>query len=217
MRIVGARRRVHLVETLRSPRRLSWAARRRLRPATFERLQREGLARVGRHTYGTPILKVFSSPDGRRRYGARIEIGSFCSIAGEVVIMNGGGHHTEWVSMAPLDELLTGTQTHADPTSARGDVVIGNDVWLGFGALVLSGVGDGAVVGARAVVTGDVAPYSIVAGNPARPVAERFTPRQIEGLLRLRWWDWPDELVSERRDELMSDDVDGLLARYLPA
>ena len=80
----------------------------------------------------------------------------------------------------------------------RGDIVIGSDVWIGYEAVILSGVriGDGAIVAARAVVAGDVEPYTIVGGVPAKPIRKRFTPETIHRLERLRWWDWPREKLQ---------------------
>ena len=89
--------------------------------------------------------------------------------------------------------------------ASKGDVVIGNDVWIGRKAVILSGVtiGDGAVVGTMAVVTSNVEPYTIVAGNPARPVRKRFDDSTIQNLLQLRWWDWPTEKVKENVKSLV--------------
>jgi hypothetical protein len=95
----------------------------------------------------------------------------------------------------------------------KGDVRIGNDVWLGLGAWVLSGVtiGDGAIVGARAVVATDVPPYSVVVGNPARVVRQRYPPQVIERLLEIAWWNWPRDRILEAVPLLMSGSVDEFL------
>lgn len=89
----------------------------------------------------------------------------------------------------------------ADVTQAwdnKGDIVVGSDVWIGFEAVILSSVtiGDGAVIGARAVVTKDVPPYTIVGGVPAKPIRKRFSDETIERLEALRWWDWPSERIE---------------------
>lgn len=86
----------------------------------------------------------------------------------------------------------------------KGDIVIGNDVWIGYEAVILAGVtiGDGAVIGARAVVTKDVAPYTVVGGVPARPVKKRFSDGTIQRLLELRWWDWPKERIRENLEAI---------------
>lgn len=78
----------------------------------------------------------------------------------------------------------------------KGDIVIGNDVWIGYEAVILAGVttiGDGAVIGTRAVVTKDVSPYTIVGGVPAQPIKKRFSDKTITDLLEIRWWNWPRE------------------------
>lgn len=86
----------------------------------------------------------------------------------------------------------------------KGDIVIGNDVWIGYEAVILAGVtiGDGAVIGARAVVTKDVAPYTVVGGVPARPIKKRFLDGTIQRLLELRWWDWPEERIRENLEAI---------------
>ncbi len=98
--------------------------------------------------------------------------------------------------------------------SGGGRIVVGNDVWIGRGAIVRAGVtiGDGAVVGTRAVVTGDVRPYAIVAGDPARELRRRFDDDQIASLLEVRWWDWPAERVRSYAPLLCAGDVDAFLA-----
>ena len=94
----------------------------------------------------------------------------------------------------------------------RGDIVIGSDVWIGYEAVILSGVriGDGAIIAARAVVTGDVEPYTIVGGVPAKPIRKRFDPETIHRLERLRWWDWPREKLRQMLPLLRRGDLTAL-------
>lgn len=94
----------------------------------------------------------------------------------------------------------------------KGDIVVGNDVWIGYEAVILAGVtiGDGAVIGARAVVTGDVPPYTIVGGVPARPIRKRFSEETISALLALRWWDWPREQIARKIGAIQSGWVNEL-------
>lgn len=167
---------------------------------------------VGRFTYGAPRLLLWDERE-------RIRIGGFCSIADEVTIFGGGEHRTDWITTFPLrialGDPLAGKDGHP---ATRGLTRIGNDVWLGYRAMVLSGVtvGDGAVVGAGAVVASDVPPYAIVAGNPARVVRYRFPQEVVARLLELRWWDWPLEKIRRHLDILCSPDVGRLLSLDLP-
>jgi virginiamycin A acetyltransferase len=148
--------------------------------------------------------------------GDRLVIGRFCAIAtGVKFIMNGANHKLDGIATYPFP-IMGGGWEEAMPLLMnlphRGDTIIGNDVWLGYEALILPGVtiGDGAVVATRAVVTKDVPPYAIVAGNPARVVRTRFAPEVIERLLRLRWWDWPAEKITRNVRVIMSGDVAAL-------
>lgn len=170
-----------------------------------------GIASVGRHSYGEPTFHVWP---GQR---SRLRVGAFCSFAPGVQIFGGGRHRVDWVTTYPLRIRwdLHGAHTDGHPAPGR-DVTIGNDVWIGAEAVVLDGVtiGDGAAVATRSVVTKDVRPYAIVGGNPARELRLRFPDEQVEALLALRWWDWPDERIRERVGELCSPDVAAFLQRH---
>ena len=144
---------------------------------------------------------------GRYSYvasGTRItdaNIGSFCSIGARCGI-GGGVHPTDTVSTSPV--FLKGKnflrKNFAEiPYSPSVTVEIGNDVWIGEGACLMAGVkiGDGTIIGAHAVVTKDVEPYSVVAGVPAREIRKRFPDDVVEKLLELKWWEWPDEKLQE--------------------
>lgn len=127
--------------------------------------------------------------------------------------MLGGEHRVDWGTTFPFNRYY---QEHSSITGhprTKGDVNIGNDVWIGREALILSGIsiGDGAVVAARAVVTRNVAPYSIVAGNPARHIRHRFGEDQVKELLRLAWWNWPDDVVRKAAPLLLTSDLSGLI------
>ena len=162
---------------------------------------------VGRFTYGEPRLLLWAEHE-------RIEIGSFCSIAEGAVIFGGGEHNTHWATTYPLRIALGDAQAHLDGHPAsKGATVIGHDVWLGFRSMVLSGVriGDGAVIGAGAVVTQDVPPYAIVAGNPACLIKMRFDQARIEAMRALQWWLWPLEKIQQHVALLCSSNIDQLL------
>ncbi len=157
--------------------------------------------RVGRHSYGVFERTVFMARDEDR-----LSIGNFCSVA-EGVRFIYGNHPTQTVTTFPLRTILREQwQRNVDAVS-RGPITVGNDVWIASDSLVLSGVtiGDGAVIGAGSVVTRDVAPYSLTAGVPARHVRFRHTEGQVAQLLRIRWWDWPDEKILAHLDALYGD------------
>jgi acetyltransferase-like isoleucine patch superfamily enzyme len=161
---------------------------------------------VGVETYGRPEVVSFGE-------GATLKIGAYCSIAPGVIIFLGGEHRTDWVTTFPFNVFWkAGCNIGGNPRS-KGDVVIGNDVWIGQQALILSGVqiGDGAVVAARSTVTKSVAPYSIVGGNPAKEIRTRFDPRTIERLLQVGWWNWSREKLERFLPLLLSPDTEKFL------
>ncbi|MDY7012108.1 MAG: CatB-related O-acetyltransferase [Cyanobacteriota bacterium] len=148
--------------------------------------------------------------------GDKLIIGKFCAIASDVkFIMNGGNHHIDRFAAYPFYIFGNGWEK-VTPTSEvnKGDTIIGNDVWFGYDSLIMPGVkiGDGSVIGTRAVVTKDVAPYTIVAGNPARPIRKRFEDEAILLLLDLKWWDWEIEKITKYLPVLYSNDLDRLRA-----
>ena len=134
--------------------------------------------------------------------GDRLKIGKFCSIAcGAKFLFTSANHALGSLSTYPFpiffEEWDLDAKDIRQAWDKRGDIVIGNDVWIGFEAVILSGVtvGDGAIIGSRAVVTKDVPPYTIVGGAPARPIRRRFEDAVIEKLEALRWWDWDEEAI----------------------
>jgi acetyltransferase-like isoleucine patch superfamily enzyme len=141
-----------------------------------------------------------------------MKIGAFCSISDGVTIFLGGNHRTDWVTTYPFSVLRESAKDLVGHPATKGDVVIGNDVWIAYGATILSGVeiGNGAVIGAQAVVTKSVLPYSIVAGNPARHIKFRFAEHEIEILQSLAWWDWPEDKLDKAMPLLLSENIAGL-------
>lgn len=166
---------------------------------------------IGRYTYGKPKIYSWNGE-------TKLSIGSFCSISEEVAILLGGEHRTDWVSTYPFNVVFAAGHPTPGHPATKGDIAIGNDVWIGRGAVILSGVtiGDGAVIAAQSVVTKAVEPYTIVGGNPARPIRARFTPEQVAALLQIAWWDWPLEAIREAFPLLQSERIDEFIARYLP-
>jgi len=128
-----------------------------------------------------------------------VHIGKFCSISHNVYIASASDHPTSYASSAPLAAL---SNKEYSLMADSGPVTIGNDVWIGHGAIILKGVdvGDGAIIGAGAVVTKDVDPYSIVAGVPAMVIKMRFPQKIIDQLLRIRWWDWTEDRIRRNAD-----------------
>ena len=147
----------------------------------------------------------------------RLIIGKFCSIAcGAKFLFTSANHTMKSLSTYPFPIFFEEWDLdRADVATAwdnKGDIVIGNDVWIGYEAVILSGVtiGDGAIIGARAVVTKDVAPYSIVGGVPAKEIRKRYDPQTIERLIQLKWWDWPEENIRQALPALMHGNIDDL-------
>ena len=157
---------------------------------------------IGRGSYGNP--KIFTWGEG-----ATLKIGSFCSIAGGVQIFLGGEHRVDWVTTYPFNVLWEEGRDIPGHPKTKGDVKIGNDVWIGKEAVIMSGlnIGDGAVIGARAVVTKDVSPYVIVAGNPAKIIKKRFDDETVRRLLEIKWWLWEDSKIKKYLPMLLNDKI----------
>jgi virginiamycin A acetyltransferase len=151
--------------------------------------------------------------------GDKLIIGRFCAIAeGAKFIMNGANHAMSGFSTYPFNIFGQGWEQGFDPQTwareLRGDTVVGSDVWIGMEAVTLPGVtiGDGAIVAARSVVSHNVPPYAIVAGNPATIVKMRFDPRTVQRLLDVAWWDWPVDKLSRNLDAVRGADIEALEA-----
>ena len=147
----------------------------------------------------------------------RLIIGTFCSIAcGAKFLFNSANHSMKSLSTYPFpiffDEWGLDKMQVATAWDNKGDIVIGNDVWIGYEAVILAGVmiGDGAVIGARAVVTKDVPPYTVVGGVPAKEIKKRFSQQTIEELLRLKWWDWDEDRIARNISAIQSGDLKNL-------
>ncbi len=160
---------------------------------------------VGRHTYGNPTIYEFGEK-------AILKVGAYCSIADQVTILLGGEHRTDWITTFPFPAFRPSKTPRHEVSVSKGNVTIGNDVWIGFGVTILSGVtiGNGAVIGARSVVTKDVPPYAVAAGSPARVIRERFSAVEIAALERIAWWNWTDEKIDAAMPILLSHDVAAL-------
>ena len=147
----------------------------------------------------------------------KLIIGKFCSIAcGAKFIFTSANHSLQSLSTYPFPIFFEewGLESK-DVTQAwdnKGNIVIGNDVWIGYEAVILSGVniGDGAIIGTRAVVTKDVPPYTIAGGVPAKEIRKRFDEQTVEKLLKVQWWDWPYDQIKSNLPSIMSGQIDKL-------
>lgn len=168
-----------------------------------------GRAVLGRHSYVPPIVHRYPGD------GGVVRVGAFTSIAHDVEFIPGGTHRTDLVSTFPIRQILMGAAGGIDNVP-DGDVTIGSDVYIGRGSRIVGPItiGHGAIVAAYSVVAKDVPPYAVVAGAPAVLKRYRFDSDTIAGLLAIAWWDWSDEVVRERADELMSPDIAAFVARY---
>ncbi len=164
---------------------------------------------IGDYTYGKPRVVSWGE-------GTSLRIGKYCSISTHVIIFLGSEHRTDWVSTYPFPYLWKEASSTKGHPFSKGDVIIGNDVYIGYNVTILSGVaiGDGAAIGACSVVTKDVPPYAVVAGNPARVLRYRFDEEAIEKLLKIKWWNWPDEKVKENIHLICSDSVDAFIKEF---
>ncbi len=176
---------------------------------------------VGKHSYYSGYYHNHSFDDCARYLSPdrddidKLIIGSFCSIGSGAVFMMAGnqGHRNDWISTFPF--FYQDNEIFVDATDGfqrAGDTVVGNDVWIGSEAMIMSGVkiGHGAIIASRAVVTKDVAPYEVVGSNPAKHIKFRFSESEIAMLLEMQWWDWPESVLKGGIKHLCSCDIENL-------
>ncbi len=203
-------------------------------PSPERRHPLEGIERVGflKNFVTRPNIEIgdytyYDDPRGPERFeenvlyhfdfiGDRLIVGRFCSIAAETrFIMNGGNHATTWFTTYPFPIFGNGWEA-AQPDSwpNKGDTVVGHDVWIGYGVTVMPGVtiGSGAIVATGSMVTRDVEPFAIVAGNPAGLVRHRFDEPTRHALLEIAWWDWSADKITRNVRAICSGDLAALRA-----
>ncbi len=168
---------------------------------------------VGDFTYFTD-LKIMPG----RNTNDTITIGNFCSLGPENHLLLGVEHYANWNTTYPF-EIIGGEafENQVGSTFSKGNIVIGNDVWTGANVTVLSGVniGDGCIIGAGAVVSKDIEPYSIAVGNPIKVIRKRFSEERIGRLLEMKWWNWDYKHIYRAREILQSENTDALYDYYL--
>lgn len=157
---------------------------------------------VGKYTYGVGNIQL-----AHHRNAPPLRIGRFCSIAGNVKIFTGAYHRSDWITTYPFGtqhQDIFGDEIPSGFPHSNGGVTVGNDVWIGNSATIMSGVtiGDGAVIAANSHVIKDVAPYEIVGGNPARHIKFRFSQPIVEELLRIKWWELDDASIAKIHQNL---------------
>ncbi len=161
---------------------------------------------IGKYTYGLPqIFKLEES--------SKFQIGKFCSIANDVKIFLDGEHEINNISTYPFGYFKGFTSQKRYKTKSKGKVIIGNDVWIGYGVTILSGVniGDGAVIGAKSLVVKNVPAYTVVGGVPAKIIKKRFNDDTIEALKKIQWWNWSDKKIQNNIDNLKQDSLEKFL------
>jgi len=164
---------------------------------------------VDDYTYG-----VFSVMEWNN--STKLNIGKFCSIAEHVNFILGGEHRSDFVSTYPFNSLMPSFSNIKGHPHTKGNINIGNDVWIGYGTTILSGVtvGDGAIIGANSVVTKDVEPYAIYAGNPAKFIRYRFDKNIIKELLIIKWWNFDEKKLIRAIPLLQNNDIEKFIKKY---
>ena len=160
------------------------------------------------HNFEKNVLYLFDFID------EKLIIGKFCQIAtGVRFIMNGANHAMDGISTYPFKVMGKSWAQIPMNVVSKGDTTIGNDVWIGNNVTIMQGIkiGDGAIIGTNALVTKNVEPYTIVGGNPAKLIRKRFSDHDIDALVKLAWWNWPIEKITENLPAIVAGDVQALI------
>jgi acetyltransferase-like isoleucine patch superfamily enzyme len=155
--------------------------------------------KMGVHTYGDILITS---------YDGEVIVGKFCSLASGVQAVFLLDHHTDWITTYPFCIKWVLPDVGRQEKHQEG-ITVGNDVWIGANVILLGGanIQDGAVIGAYSVVSGQIPPYTVAVGNPARPVKKRFSDKEIKELLEIKWWDWPEDKIKKFAKPLSSGDI----------
>ena len=173
-------------------------------------------AQIGDWTYGNLTVMRWNTND-------KLIVGKYSSIGPDVSIIFGGNNRQDWITTSPLPagtfqayKKFPKAKNIKDFIYSKGEVKIGNDVWIGAKTIILSGstIGDGVCIAAGSVVSGEIEPYSIVAGNPAKEIKKRFSEDIIKKLLTIKWWNFSDEKVNEYSDLLCSEKIEIFLKKF---
>lgn len=175
------------------------------------------LLHAGRGTYFDRTINIFSWSDK-----FHIWLGSYVSIGRDCNFFLHANHRVDWITTSsqlwgPVTPEIANMHMEMGHPTCNGDIHVGNDVWIGAKATIMSGIkiNHGAVVAAGSVVTKDVPPYAIVGGNPAKIIRYRFTEQQIESLLKIKWWDWEESKIKEHAMKLWNNDIDEFIQNHL--
>ena len=174
---------------------------------------------VGDYTYYDDFENVENFEENIKYHfdfiGDKLIIGKFCMIASDVTfIMNGANHLTDSITSYPFAifgyDWSNAMEGKSYPT--KGDTIIGNDVWIGYNSTIMPGIkiGDGAIIATNSTITKDVEPYTIVGGNPAKVIRKRFTEHEIIKLLKIKWWNWTIEKITQNVKNLTDNNIDNL-------
>jgi acetyltransferase-like isoleucine patch superfamily enzyme len=158
----------------------------------------------GEGTYGLPSIISFDKK-------SKVSVGKYTSIASSVTFLLGANHKSGLITTYPIEKI--NPQEHSNE---YGNLQVGNDVWIGYGATLIGEVkvGDGAIIGACALIVDDVPPYAVVGGVPARVIKYRFSEKQIKELQAIKWWTWDEKTILEREADIYSKNIDGFIAKY---
>lgn len=169
-----------------------------------------------RGTYFDRNVNIISWSDNYK-----IKVGKYCSIGRDCNFFLHANHRADWITTSsqlwgPVTPEIADLHMSMGHPTCKGDIEVGNDVWIGAKSTIMSGIkiSDGAIVAAGSTVTKDVPPYAIVAGNPAKVVKYRFTEEQIEKLTNIKWWDWNEDKIKEVAMELWSIGIDNFIKKY---